>query len=101
MAAWRCLWSAPIARSTTLIKVPGSSAATNWSAFSIVSSSRVNQTAKLAVGKWANGALDLFVIGTDCLLYHNYQTTVGNSTSWSGFNSLGGPERRYLGGERE
>lgn len=71
-------------------KVPGSSAATNWSAFSIVSSSRVNQTAKLEVGKWANGALELFVIGTDGLLYHNYQTTAGNSTSWSGFYILGG-----------
>jgi hypothetical protein len=71
-------------------KAPGSSAATNWSGFSIVSSSRVCQTAKLAVGKWSNGALDLFVIGTDCVLYHNYQTTAGNSTSWSGFNSLGG-----------
>jgi hypothetical protein len=71
-------------------KVAGSSAATNWSAFSIVSSSRVNQTAKLAVGKWANGALELFVIGTDSVLYDNYQTTAGNSTSWSGFNSLGG-----------
>ncbi len=71
-------------------KVAGSSAATNWSAFSVVSSSRVNQTAKLAVGNWANGALDLFVIGTDTVLYHNYQTTTGNSTSWSGFLSLGG-----------
>jgi hypothetical protein len=71
-------------------KVPGSSAATNWSVFSIVSSSRVCQTARLAVGNWSNGALDLFVIGTDSVLYHNYQTTAGNSTSWSGFSSLGG-----------
>jgi hypothetical protein len=34
--------------------------------------------------------LDLFVIGTDTLLYHNYQKTAGNSTSWSGFTSLDG-----------
>jgi hypothetical protein len=71
-------------------KVAGSSAATNWSAFSIVSSSRVSQTGKLTVGKWSNGALDLFVIGTDTILYHNYQKTAGNSTSWSGFTGLGG-----------
>jgi hypothetical protein len=71
-------------------KVPGTSAATNWSAFSIISSSRVSETAKLAVGKWANGALELFVIGTDGVLYDNYQATAGNSTSWSGFLTLGG-----------
>ena len=71
-------------------KTPGSSAASNWSAFSIISSSYVSQNAKLAVGNWANGALDLFVVGTDDVLYHNYQTTAGSSTSWSGFYGLGG-----------
>jgi GH25 family lysozyme M1 (1,4-beta-N-acetylmuramidase) len=67
-------------------KVAGSSASTNWSGFSILSSSHVNQTVKLAVGSWANGKLDVFVVGTDGALYHNNQTSSG----WSGFASLGG-----------
>ncbi len=69
-------------------KVAGSSATTNWTSFSILSSSDVSQTAKLAVGTWANGVQDLFVIGTDGVLYHNYQTSPNGV--WSGFVSLGG-----------
>ena len=68
---------------------PGSSAATNWSAFSVVTSSRVSLTAKLAAGNWANGTVDIFVVGTDGVLYHNNQTTPGGAT-WTGFTSLGG-----------
>ena len=64
---------------------PGSNASTNWSSFTTFSS-HVNQTVKLAVGKFANGALDVFVIGTDGALYHNYQ----GSSGWTGFQSLGG-----------
>ncbi len=69
-------------------KTPGSSAASNWSAIGLLSSSNVGKTAKLAVGKWANGVLDLFVIGTDNVLYHNYQTAP--NAGWFGFVSLGG-----------
>src|SRR5581483_906058 len=54
-------------------KTPGSSATTNWSSFATFSSN-VGQTVKLAVGKWANGVLDLFVVGTDGVLYHANQT---------------------------
>ncbi|WP_160164529.1 CHAP domain-containing protein [Pedosphaera parvula] len=68
-------------------KVAGSSAATNWSSFTAFSSS-VSPTAKLAVGNWANGVQDLFVIGTDGVLYHNYQTAP--NSGWAGFVSLGG-----------
>ncbi|MDB6020773.1 MAG: domain containing protein [Pedosphaera sp.] len=68
-------------------KVAGSSASTNWGSFATFSS-HVSTTAKLAVGNWANGSLDLFVIGTDNVLYHNYQTAP--SGGWFGFVSLGG-----------
>ncbi len=68
-------------------KVAGSSATTNWTTFATFSS-HVSTTAKLAVGNWANGALECFVIGTDGALYHNYQTTP--SGVWAGFVSLGG-----------
>ena len=63
----------------------GSSATTNWSSFGTFNS-YVSQTAKLAVGNLQNGQLDVFVIGTDGVLYHNY---VGSS-GWTGFTSLGG-----------
>ncbi|MDB6020774.1 MAG: hypothetical protein JWQ04_631 [Pedosphaera sp.] len=66
-------------------KVAGSSATTNWSTFGQFSS-HISTTAKLAVGNWANGNLDVFAIGTDGVLYHNY---VGSS-GWTGFQSLGG-----------
>lgn len=64
---------------------PGSSAATNWSSFATFSS-HVNQTVKFAVGNFQNGALDVFVVGTDGVLYHNYE----GSSGWTGFQSLGG-----------
>lgn len=66
---------------------PGSSAATNWSAFSVFASSATAlPTARMAIGNLANGQPDVFVIGTDGQLYHNY---VGSS-GWTGFTSLGG-----------
>ncbi|HZV36792.1 MAG TPA: hypothetical protein VFB72_19600 [Verrucomicrobiae bacterium] len=65
----------------------GSSASTNWSGFNTFSS-LVSTTAKLSVANWANGVLDLFVIGTDGVLYHNYQTAPNGG--WAGFVSLGG-----------
>ncbi len=68
-------------------KVAGSSATTNWSTFNTFSS-HVSTTAKLAVGNWANGSLDLFIVGTDGVLYHSYQTAPNGT--WSGWFSLGG-----------
>ncbi len=69
-------------------KVAGSSASTNWTSIGLLTSSQVSTTAKLAVGNWANGSMDLFVIGTDGVLYHNYQTAPNGG--WFGFVSLGG-----------
>jgi hypothetical protein len=69
---------------------PGSSASANWSSFAVLQSSFVSQIAKLAVGKMANGALDLFVGGTDGLLYHSYQSS-GAWTSWATIGGGCGP----------
>lgn len=68
-------------------KVAGSSATTNWAAFTPLPS-YVHTANKLAVGSWANGALDVFVIYTNNALYCDYQLTPGGA--WSGFNSMGG-----------
>jgi|GEM_PF-572235 len=66
---------------------PGSSAATNWASFTVFTSSATAlPTARIAIGNLANGQPDVFVIGTDGALYHNY---VGSS-GWTGFTSLGG-----------
>ncbi|HZQ47400.1 MAG TPA: hypothetical protein VFC07_10340, partial [Verrucomicrobiae bacterium] len=69
-------------------KTAGSSATTNWSSFATLISSHVSQTAKLTVGKWSNGVMDLFVIGTDGALYHVNQTAP--NAGWGSWNSLGG-----------
>lgn len=45
------------------------------------------QTAKVDCGVNADGALDVFVVGTDGQLNHDYQTSGGN---WSGWNIMGG-----------
>ncbi|MDQ6866003.1 MAG: Ig-like domain-containing protein, partial [Thermoproteota archaeon] len=42
-----------------------------------------------AVGRNADGRLEVFVVGTDHAIYHKFQTSAG-SNSWSGFASLGG-----------
>lgn len=69
---------------------PGSSTSSNWSSFAVLQSSFVSQIAKLAVGKWANGALEVFVGGTDGLLYHSYQSG-GAWTSWATIGGGCGP----------
>ncbi|HEY1787707.1 MAG TPA: cellulase family glycosylhydrolase [Verrucomicrobiae bacterium] len=66
---------------------PGSSAATNWSAFTPMTSAVVAPTAHLALGTWANGCLDVFAIGTGSNLIHANQQTSGG---WTSFTSLGG-----------
>lgn len=65
---------------------PGSSASTNWSGFSVLQSSFISQIAKVGLGKWANGALDLFVTGTDGVLYETHQS----GSSWTSWATLGG-----------
>ena len=43
-----------------------------------------------AVARNSDGRLEVFVIGADHALYHNFQQTAGSTTSWSGFTKLGG-----------
>jgi hypothetical protein len=69
---------------------PGSSASANWSSFSVLQSSFISQIAKLAVSKMANGSLDLFITGTDGVLYHSYQSG-GAWTSWASLGGSWGP----------
>lgn len=72
-------------------KVAGSSAATNWSGFSVLQASFVSQTSRLAAGRMANGSLHLYVIGTDSVVYHTYQSSGG----WTSWGSLGGVGLAY------
>src|SRR5581483_8179771 len=68
----------------------GSSASSNWSSFTVFQSSFISQIAKLAVGKMGNGSLDLFVTGTDGVLYHSYQSS-GTWTAWANLGGAWGP----------
>jgi acylphosphatase len=43
-----------------------------------------------AVARNSDGRLEVFVIGADHALYHDFQQTAGSSSSWSGFTKLGG-----------
>jgi acylphosphatase len=43
-----------------------------------------------AVARNSDGRLEVFVVGADHALYHNFQQTAGSTSSWSGFTKLGG-----------
>jgi len=58
-----------------------------WSGFSRLGG--VTIVGDPAVARNADGRLEVFVVGTDHSLYHNFQTLAG-SNSWSGFTRLGG-----------
>jgi hypothetical protein len=57
-----------------------------WSGFSALGGAIIGDP---AVGRNADGRLEVFVVGTDHGLYHKFQTMPG-SNSWSGFAALGG-----------
>jgi GH25 family lysozyme M1 (1,4-beta-N-acetylmuramidase) len=61
-----------------------SSSWTGWSQFS----SLLTQQIKIGGGVNANGALDIFVVGTDGVLYEMHQTSPGGA--WSGWANFGG-----------
>jgi hypothetical protein len=60
---------------------------TSWSGFSTFSSA-LTQTIKIGGGTNASGALDIFVVGTDGVLYEMHQATPGGS--WTSWATLGG-----------
>ena len=57
-----------------------------WSGFSPLGGLIIGDP---AVGRNADGRLEVFVVGTDHAVYHKFQTIAG-SNSWSGFARLGG-----------
>jgi N-acetylmuramoyl-L-alanine amidase len=59
---------------------------TSWSGWASLSGSWT-QTASVATGMNASGAMEVFVIGPDGQLNHNYQSGPG---SWSGWIAMGG-----------
>lgn len=44
----------------------------------------------LAVGKNGDGRLEVFAVGTDGAMYHQWETCTGGCNTWSGWYSLGG-----------
>jgi len=68
---------------------------TSWTGFSTFSSA-LTQTIKIGGGTNANGALDIFVVGTDGVLYEMHQTTPGGSWSAWPLSEVPGPRTWIL-----
>jgi hypothetical protein len=64
----------------------------SWSNWELLGAS-VRSGSDVAVAMNADGRLELFVIADDGALWHNWQTTASSSSSWSGWQSLGGQLR--------
>ena len=52
---------------------------------------------QIAVGQNKDGRLELFYVGTNNALYHNWQTSAGGG--WSGENSIGGSAKQIADGQ--
>lgn len=64
----------------------------SWSNWELLGAS-VRSGSDVAVAMNADGRLEVFVIADDGALWHNWQTTASSSSSWSGWQSLGGQLR--------
>lgn len=52
-------------------------------------------TLPFTVASTKDGLWDLFCLGSDNALWHNYQLRAGGATNWSGWKSLGGQVRQF------
>ena len=76
----------------------GGTSRKEWSGWSMLGVSE-NKGIGLLVESNANGRLEVFVIGMDNTIWHNWQTTYNGGPSrkeWSGWSMLGVPENRGI-----